>query len=77
VVDLCKDRFAEYIEPGDELDFDDDEYADNENASYSFAVVSSVRQWYDAAKDPWITLVTSQGSFDMPAGHYVKIKVDS
>ncbi len=76
MVDTTKETYAEDIEAGDELDFDNDEYADNEQAMFSFALVLAKHEWYDpGTKDPWVSLETSQGVFDMPAGHLVKLKV--
>lgn len=75
-IDLCREVFADVIDDGDELDFEDDEYADNENAMYGFAKVEHKTEWYDGETGhPWVTLYTSQGRFEMPAGHLVKLKV--
>lgn len=74
MIDTCSTRYAEDIEIGDELDLDGDEYGDNENAVFGYATVS-VRTDFYSSKEPWVRLVTSQGIFDMPAGHTVRVKV--
>lgn len=75
MIDTCKDKYAEDIEVGDELDLDGDEYGDNERAIYSYAVVLQRSDSYEN-KEPYVKLVTSQGEFTMPAGHFVKVKVN-
>jgi len=76
-INICKDVLAEDIEPDFELDLDGDEYGDNEFAIFGYAVVLRRTEWYDAnTGEPWVTLYTSQGDFEMPAGHAVKVKVE-
>ncbi len=72
-VDTCKERYAEDIEIGDELDLDGDEYGDNESAIYGYALVMHRKDFYSAG-DPWVVLNTSQGVFEFPAGHVLKVK---
>lgn len=74
-VDVVKEIHAVQIEEGDELDFDGDEYGDNEQAIFGYALVTRRVEWYDEDHDLWITVVTSQGEFDMPAGHFVKLRI--
>ncbi len=74
-IDLCREVAADEIDEGDELDLEDDEYGDNSQAMYGFATVLRKSEWYDEDSFPWVTLKTSQGEFDMPAGHLVKLKV--
>jgi hypothetical protein len=75
MISTCRDKYAEDIEVGDQLDLDGDEYADNEQAIYSYAVVLQRSDFYQN-KEPYVKLTTSQGEFAMPAGHVVKVKVD-
>lgn len=75
-IDLCRDVAADEIDEGDLLDLEDNEYGDNPKAMYGFALVERKREWYDEDNFPWVTLYTDQGTFDMPAGHLVKLKVD-
>jgi hypothetical protein len=75
-VDLCKDTLVEWVEPGDQLDFAQDEYGYNDDADASYATVDRKTDWWSGEDgDPWVTLYTSQGIFDMPADHTVKRKV--
>ncbi len=74
MVDLCKSRYAEDVEVGDELDLDGDEYGDNEFAAIQYASVLSYNHIYKQ-NDPWVLINTSQGEFLFPAGHMLKVKV--
>ena len=74
-IDLCREVVADEIEVDDEIDLDGDEYGDNSLAMSAFAVVKHRVEWYDADNYPWVTFRTTQGEFDMPAGHLVKLKV--
>lgn len=74
MIGTCKDHYAEDIEVGNELDLDGDEYGDNEDAIYGYAVVENRKDVY-VSGDPWVILTTSQGVFHMPAGHLVKVKI--
>jgi hypothetical protein len=74
MVDSIKRRYAEDIEVGDELDLDGDEYGDNEDAIFGYAVVNCRTDSY-VGRDPWVELETSQGIFRTPAGHKLKVKV--
>lgn len=69
-----KPVYVEDIEDGDELDLDGDEYGDNEYAMFGYAKVENKLDFYRDG-DPWVVVSTSQGSFEMPAGHQVKVKV--
>lgn len=72
-VDLCKDTFAEWVEPGDQLDFAQDEWGYNDAADAGYATVDRKTDWWDGETgDPWITIYSDQGTFDMPADHVVK-----
>jgi hypothetical protein len=75
MIDLVKEIAADEIDVDDELDLDGDEYGDNEQAISGYALVTKRTEWYDDENYPWVTVVTSQGEFDMPAGHLVKVKV--
>jgi hypothetical protein len=76
-IDTCRKILAEDIEVDDELDLDGDEYGDNADAVTSYAVVDRIRDKSDAVNsDPWLTFYTSQGTFDCPAGHYLRVKVE-
>ena len=75
MIDVVKEIRAVEVELGDELDFDGDEYGDNESAIFGYAVVEKAKEWYDEDNDPWVTLGTTQGEFDMPAGHLVKLRI--
>jgi hypothetical protein len=75
MISTCRDKYAEDIEVGDQLDLDGDEYADNEQAIYCYAGVLQRTDFYEN-KEPYVKLTTSQGEFTMPAGHVVKVKVD-
>jgi hypothetical protein len=73
---MVKPVYAEDVEPDTELDFAEDEYGWNDKADQAYAVVLRRTEWYDGATgEPWVTLHTDQGSFDMPASHLVKMKV--
>lgn len=75
MISTVKSVIAEDLEIFSELNLDGDEYADNERALYGYALLLEIREWYSEGA-PWVTLKTTQGSFDMPAGHAVKVKVD-
>lgn len=75
MIDVCKERYAEDIEIGDELDLDGDEYGDNENAMFGYALVNQRTDLYQDG-EPWVQLTTSQGMIQMPAGHMVKVKIN-
>jgi hypothetical protein len=75
--DICRKGLAEDLEIGDELDLDGDEYGDNENAIFGYATVKGMLWWHNYdTESPWVTVNTTQGEFDMPAGHTVKIKIE-
>ncbi len=74
-VDMVKEIRACEVEVSDELDFDGDEYGDNELAMYGYATVNDVIEYYDNDNYPWVVLNTSQGEFEMPAGHLVKLRI--
>lgn len=75
--DICKKVLAEDVNIGDELDFDGDEYGDNEFAVFGYAKVVGILWWHNYdEEEPWVTLNTTQGEFEMPAGHRVKVKVE-
>ncbi len=74
MIDTVVSVMAEYVEIGNELDLDGDEYCDNEYAIYEYAKVLDIHDWYRYG-DPWITLTTSQGKFDIPAGHTFKVRM--
>lgn len=74
MIDTTKERYAEDIEVGDELDLDGDEYGDNENAMFGYAEVHRRKDSYIGG-DPCVLLITSQGTFTVPAGHLMKVKV--
>ena len=71
---MCKDIYAEDVEVGDELDFDGDEYCDNEFAIFGYAKVMDKGEFYQD-KEPWVKLRTGQGTFEIPAGHMVRVKI--
>lgn len=76
-IDTVKRVMAEDIEEDDEIDLDGDEYGDNEDAAYNYATVSRITHCWDGVTgDPLVTLHTSQGTFDFPAGHYLKVKIE-
>jgi hypothetical protein len=75
-IDTTKTILAEDVEAGFELDLDGDEYGDNELAVYGYATVERRSDWWDGQSgEPMVTLYTTQGEFEMPAGHTVKIRV--
>jgi hypothetical protein len=74
MIDTCKPRYAEDINPQDELDLDGDEYCDNEKAIYSYATVLSRLDYYSQG-EAWISFTTSQGVFEVPGSHKLKVKV--
>jgi hypothetical protein len=74
MIATCKERYAEDVQVGDALDLDGDEYGDNENAVFDYAVVTDMQDFYKN-REPWITFVTSQITFSAPAGHLVKVRV--
>jgi hypothetical protein len=76
-VDICVDRHAYEINPGDEIDLANDEYGENEAAYEHYAVVLKVSDdWPDDDGDLWVTIKTDQGTFNFPSYHYIKLKVD-
>jgi hypothetical protein len=76
-IDMVRSVYAEDVEPGDQLDFAEDEYGWNENADQAYATVNRCTEWYDGTTgEPWVTLYTSQGDYEMPASHFVKKKVE-
>lgn len=74
-IDTTRNVRAIRIEVGDQLDLDGDEYGDNEMAIFTFAEVSEVTDYRDEDGDLWVTLNTSQGEYNFPAGHWIKRKV--
>lgn len=75
-VDTCKRIYAEDIEVGDQLDFSMDEYGYNDAAEAAYASVERKTDWWAGETgEPWVTLYTDQGRFDMPADHHVMRKV--
>ncbi len=77
-IDMVKPIYAEDVEVGDQLDFADDEYGWNDEADFGFAEVLSKKDWYAKELDElYVTLITDQGTFDMPAAHRVKRKIDA
>lgn len=75
-VDLVKTIYAEDVNVGDELDFAEDEYCWNDLADSAYATISRRTEWYNGhTGEPWVTLITSQGDFEMPAAHQVKKRV--
>lgn len=74
-IDLVKEVYAAEIEIDDELDLDGDEYGDNEQAMFAYAVVQKRTSWFDEDGYLWITFETSQGNFDVPENHLLKLKV--
>lgn len=68
-----KNVYVEELEVGNELDLDGDEYGDNEFAIFNYAKVLDLDDVYIDG-DPWVYVRTSQGSFQMPSGHKVKVK---
>lgn len=74
MIDTTKSRYAEDVEVGDELDLDGDEYGDNEKAVYGYALVHRRKDSYISG-EPCVLLITSQGTFTVPAGHKMKVKV--
>lgn len=75
-IDTVRNVFAEDVEPSDELDFAEDEYGYNDLADFAYATVERRTEWYDGKTgEPWVTLHTDQGSYEMPAAHLVKKKV--
>ena len=74
MIDTTKERYAEDVEDGDELDLDGDEYGDNEKAMFGYAKVLRRKDSY-LDGDPCVLLTTSQGTFTVPAGHLMKVRV--
>jgi hypothetical protein len=74
-IDLVREIRATEVEVEDELDLDGDEYGDNEFAIFGYAKVEKRTEWYDDDGYPWVNFQTSQGGFDSPAGHLLKLKV--
>jgi hypothetical protein len=75
MIDVCKERYVEDVDINDELDLDGDEYGDNDRAIFGYALVLQRNDIYEDG-EPWVTLITSQGMFRMPAGHQVKVKIE-
>lgn len=75
-VDMCKTIYAEDIEPGDQLDLSMDELCYSASAEAEYAEVERKTDWWNGESgEPWCTLYTSQGRFEVPADHRVKRKV--
>lgn len=74
MIDTTKKRYAEDLDIGDELDLDGDEYGDNENATFGYAQLLRRKDSYIDG-EPCVLLITSQGTFTVPAGHQMKVKV--
>lgn len=76
-VDMCKSTYAEDVEPGDELDFSMDELCYSDAAEQAYATIERKTDWWDGTTgEPWVTLFTTQGQFDVPADHRVMRKVE-
>jgi hypothetical protein len=76
MIDLTKTAYAEDIEPDDELDFSQDELCYTDAADQNYATVERKTDWWDGSTgEPWCTLHTNQGSFDVPADHRVRMRV--
>jgi hypothetical protein len=76
-IDTVRRIVAEDVGEDDELDLDGDEYGDNELAVYAYATVMKVTPYWDGESDePMVVLTTSQGVFNFPAGHYLKVKIN-
>lgn len=76
MIDLTTTIYAEDVEPGAELDFSQDELCYNDDADEQYATVNRKTDWWDAVNgEPWCTLFTTQGDFEVPADHRVRIKV--
>jgi hypothetical protein len=73
-IDTVRIVFAEFIEPDDELDLDGDEYGDNPQAQENYATVEKVRDTYED-HEPYVLVVTDQGTFNFPASHQLRVKV--
>jgi hypothetical protein len=74
-IDTTRNVRAIRIEVGDELDLADDEYGDNEMAIFMFATVEEISEYRDEDSDLWLKIDTTQGTYDFPAGHWIKVKV--
>ena len=74
-IDTTKPVRAVSLEEGDEIDLADDEYGDNDDAIFYFAVVNEVSEFRDADGYLWVKANTSQGEYDFPASHILKLKV--
>jgi hypothetical protein len=74
MIDTCRPRYAEDVNVQDKLDLDGDEYCDNDKAIYDYATVINRTDYYSQGKS-WVSLITSQGVFEVPAGHKLKVKV--
>lgn len=73
---MCKSVYAEDVEAGDELDFSMDDFCYNDLADQSYALLERKTDWWSGENgEPWVTLHTDQGTFDMPADHKVMRKV--
>jgi hypothetical protein len=73
---LTKSAYAEDVEPGDQLDFSLDEFCYNDLADESYATLERKTDWWSGDDgQPWCTLFTDQGTFDVPADHRVSRKV--
>lgn len=76
MIDFTKMVYAEDVEPDDELDFSQDELCYNDDAESAYAKVERKIDWWSGEDgEPWCTLYTDQGVFDIPADHRVRIKV--
>jgi hypothetical protein len=75
-IDICREVFVREVEIDDEIDLEDDEYGDNEQAVYGFAKVMDAVDWRNDEGDLMVTLKTTQGTYDFPVGHLIKLKVE-
>lgn len=75
MISTSRDRYVEDLRIGDEVDLDGDEYGDNDNAIYNYAIITDLEDIY-SDRQPWVRVSTSQGEFEMPAGHIIRVKVN-
>lgn len=74
-IDTTRNVRAIHIEIGDDIDLADDEYGDNEMAIFGFAEVDNVWESRDEDGDLRVFISTSQGTYEFPAGHWIKRRV--